>query len=632
MQIKNKLNIGILGTTLIIFLICTAVTYFFTKKWASETSLELVSYKSAASSVKVKSYFEEAINKVESIKEMIAILNQTKNVNRKDYSLLIKKSLESNRNFLSVWAQYEANTMDGLDDLYKDSIEYGNRGRFQFAYFKNFGKIQMQYQPKNKDEDLTYLQNYYQEPKKANTLTIVEPYWYDYIGDNKEKYYETSITIPDHNKNGDVIGVIGIDLDLIPLQNIYNSITLYKTGYCELLSNTGIVVSSPNTNLIGKPSSETSTYEIQKIIKEGKSYSKFHYDSISNKNYLINYQPINFSKYSKPWTLCFKIPEEEVMEETNKLLAIVISIEIIGLILLTVLVYFIAHKISKSLSNSILIANQITEGKINSSLPIDVSNDEIGALINGLNKMTKKLSEIINSFNNEAELIKSQGEELNNISIGLNTGTKKQTQSAEETRNAIQQISDESIKTLNNAKITQEIYSKIVEELKQGNDAVNHTLIQMRKINDKVRVLNEISSQTNILALNAAVEAARAGENGKGFAVIASEVRKLAEKSRLGSNEINLLCDESLNVAQQASELMNSLLPNIEQTVQLINSITNSNFEQERGLSEIKTNADTTFEIILETSKVAGQMSQNSLELLEKAERLKQQLDFFETK
>ena len=184
MNLKLKLNLSILSATLFIFIVFTTTTYIYTKQWAEGVSYELVKNKSEASTIIIKSYFADAVNKVESLRDLISTLKKNKNSRRNDYRDVVKKMLENNENFLSVWTQYEANTMDNLDYLYKDSVEYGNKGRFQHAFFKSNNKIQIQLTPKEKDEDYTYLENYYLVPKIANSLTIVEPYLYDYVGNN----------------------------------------------------------------------------------------------------------------------------------------------------------------------------------------------------------------------------------------------------------------------------------------------------------------------------------------------------------------------------------------------------------------------------------------------------------------
>lgn len=113
------------------------------------------------------------------------------------------------------------------------------------------------------------------------------------------------------------------------------------------------------------------------------------------------------------------------------------------------------------------------------------------------------------------------------------------------------------------------------------------TLGANQKIASNISIINDISFQTNILALNAAVEAARTGEHGKGFAVIASEVRKLAETSKKAAAEIVTLAQEGLIMSEDMEVVMNDTIPMIENTTNLVQNISVASIEQSNGAGQV---------------------------------------------
>ena len=151
----------------------------------------------------------------------------------------------------------------------------------------------------------------------------------------------------------------------------------------------------------------------------------------------------------------------------------------------------------------------------------------------------------------------------------------------------------------------------------------------IKKIAEKITVVNEIAEKTDILAINAAIEAARAGEHGKGFAVVAAEVRKLAEISQLAAKEINELSKVNLKLTEDAGILMGKIMPNIQKTAQLVGEITASSSEQNISAQQIAKAVDQLSTVTQQNSASSEELSSSSEELASQAQVLKDTIMFF---
>ena len=151
-------------------------------------------------------------------------------------------------------------------------------------------------------------------------------------------------------------------------------------------------------------------------------------------------------------------------------------------------------------------------------------------------------------------------------------------------------------------------------------------------ISQRIGIINEIALQTNILALNAAVEAAHAGIYGRSFAVVAAEVRKLAERSRDAADEITGFLNECENDSEAAGNMLDNTIPEIEKNSSLINTILQSNVEQNNSIEEINSAVEKLNELTKQNNNNAKRIAVFSNEIDEQADKLKKLITKFKLK
>jgi methyl-accepting chemotaxis protein len=180
-----------------------------------------------------------------------------------------------------------------------------------------------------------------------------------------------------------------------------------------------------------------------------------------------------------------------------------------------------------------------------------------------------------------------------------------------------------------NARQTEKIALKAAQDGQEGGRAVEQTVTAMKDIASRISIIEEIARQTDLLALNAAIEAARAGEHGRGFAVVASEVRKLAERSQTAAGEISKLATSSVDVAVRAGELLARLVPDIQNTAQLVQEISAASNEQNSGSQQINAALQQLDTVIQQNAQASEEMAATAEELAGQSELMLQSVAYF---
>ena len=279
-----------------------------------------------------------------------------------------------------------------------------------------------------------------------------------------------------------------------------------------------------------------------------------------------------------------------------------------------------------NLRNTADVANEIADGNLFVT-PTPLSNKDILGL--SLQRMVERLRGVVSDALTAADNVSSGSQELSASSEQLSQGATEQASSAEEASASMEQMAANIKQNADNAAQTEKIARQSSKDAEASGAAVGRAVSAMRTIADKISIVQEIARQTDLLALNAAVEAARAGEHGKGFAVVASEVRKLAERSQAAAAEISSLSGETVQVATEAGEMLNRLVPDIRKTAELVSEISAACREQDIGASQINEAIQQLDLVTQQNSGASEQMSATSEELAAQAEELQASIAFF---
>ena len=241
--------------------------------------------------------------------------------------------------------------------------------------------------------------------------------------------------------------------------------------------------------------------------------------------------------------------------------------------------------IATAANTQALAAMQIGDGDLSVEIEPRSEHDALGI---ALQAMISQLRQSIGQATRSSEAVNESANSMSMTADKMNEGASLQAAASQQASAAVEEISANIRMGMENATQTEKIAVEAADNAAEGGSAVNEAVSAMRDIAEKINIVQEIARQTDLLALNAAVEAARAGEHGKGFAVVASEVRKLAERSQEAATEINGIAQQTVHSSNRAVEILDSVVPSIQNTSKLVQDISTALREQDIGASQVR--------------------------------------------
>ncbi len=303
----------------------------------------------------------------------------------------------------------------------------------------------------------------------------------------------------------------------------------------------------------------------------------------------------------------------------------------------TLIAWFITRSITQPKARTVDVAGKVSAGDLRVDVQVH-SRDELGQLMHSLKEMVRALGTTVSKVHSGAESIAFASDDIDAGNRDLASRTEEQAASVEETAATLEQLTSTIKNTAQNAHRVNDLFSEAGEVISSNSRRMHDVSSRMQDINaaaqkmtDIITVIEGIAFQTNILALNAAVEAARAGEQGRDFAVVAGEVRTLAQRSSTSAKEIRDITGTTINkitggrqVVNDADKEMQDIVEKVAQVQQLVDEIARASTEQSDGISQINVamgQIDTTTQqnasLVKESSAATGSLKEQVRILLE---------------